>query len=188
NKITIPSIVAGIEMGVTGCKVAISDENGQYDSQYSLQISTTTPKKYFSSNKKSKTYGFITTTPKPSWQNINVVDTFQGLNVPTTCVTDVNAHVMTEAVIQGDSLIAYITIETVKRIVIGGGLSKRKCLFIHIRNYVKTILDGFLNLSEITKNTDEYIIPSNLGDLIDIQSALDITQSVVQKKKFFLSV
>ncbi|CAF2535930.1 unnamed protein product [Rotaria sp. Silwood2] len=99
-------------MGVTGCKVAISDENGQYDSQYSLQISTTTPKKYFSSNKKSKTYGFITTTPKPSWQNINVVDTFQGLNVPTTCVTDVNAHVMTEAVIQGDSLIAYITIET----------------------------------------------------------------------------
>jgi fructokinase len=135
----MPSIVAGIEMGGTGCKVAISDNNGQYDSEYSLQIVTTTPENTLRQlydwleskraerpfvalgiacfgpidlDKTSKTYGYITTTPKPSWQYANVVGAFKGLNVPVAFETDVNAPAMTEAAVRGDTSAAYITIGT----------------------------------------------------------------------------
>jgi fructokinase len=135
----MPSIVAGIEMGGTGCKIAISDENGQYDSQYSVQIVTTTPENTLRQiydwleskrserpfaaigiacfgpidlDKTSKTYGYITTTPKPGWQYVNVVGAFQGFNVPVAFETDVNAQAMTEAALRGDTSAAYITIGT----------------------------------------------------------------------------
>jgi fructokinase len=135
----MPSIVAGIEMGGTGCKVAISDDNGQFNEQYSLQVITTTPEntlrqiynwliskrseRPFSAigiacfgpidlDKTSQTYGYITTTPKPGWQYINVVGAFQNLNVPIAFETDVNAPALTEAALRGDSSVAYITIGT----------------------------------------------------------------------------
>jgi fructokinase len=135
----MPSIVAGIEMGGTGCKVAISDDNGQFTEQYSLQVVTTTPedtlrqihdwlilKKSERSfvaigiacfgpidlDKTSQTYGYITTTPKIGWQNVNVVGAFRDLNVPIAFETDVNAPALTEAALRGDSSAAYITIGT----------------------------------------------------------------------------
>lgn len=135
----MPSIVAGIEMGGTGCKAAISDENGQFDPQYSLQVVTTTPEQtlkeiydWLAAKKAernfraigiacfgpvdldptSKTYGYITTTPKPGWQYTNVVGAFQGLGVPVAFETDVNAPAMTEAALRGDSSAAYITVGT----------------------------------------------------------------------------
>lgn len=135
----MPSIVAGIEMGGTGCKVAISDEKGQYDPQYSFQVVTTTPEQtlkeiynWLESKRNerkflaigiacfgpvdldptSKTYGYITTTPKPGWQYVNVVGAFQGFCVPIAFETDVNAPAMTEAALRGDSSAAYITVGT----------------------------------------------------------------------------
>jgi len=135
----MPFIVAGIEMGGTGCKVAISDENGQYDSQYTTQIVTTDAESTLRQiyewleqkrserpfvaigiacfgpvdlDKTSKTYGYITTTPKPGWQYINVVGAFKGFNVPIAFETDVNAPAMTEAALRGDTSAAYITIGT----------------------------------------------------------------------------
>lgn len=135
----MPSIVAGLEVGGTGCKVAISDENGKYDSQYSMQISTTTPKETLTEilnwltakkserpfvalgiacfgpvdlDKKSKTYGHITTTPKPGWPYTDVVGAFRSLNVPIAFETDVNAPAMTEAALRGDTSLAYITVGT----------------------------------------------------------------------------
>ena len=135
----MPSIVAGIEMGGTGCKVAISNDKGQFDSQYTLQVVTTTSEKTLQQiydwlvskkaerpfvalgiacfgpidlDKSSKTYGYITTTPKPGWQYVNVVGAFQGLHVPIAFETDVNAPAMTEAILRGDTSAAYITVGT----------------------------------------------------------------------------
>ena len=132
-------IVAGIEMGGTGCKVSISDDDGQFIEQYSLQVVTTTPietlrrihdwlrlkqmERSFVAigiacfgpvdlDKTSKTYGHITTTPKPGWQYVNVVGAFQDLGVPIAFETDVNAPAMTEAALRGDSSAAYITVGT----------------------------------------------------------------------------
>ncbi|UJR35247.1 hypothetical protein I4U23_028011 [Adineta vaga] len=299
----MPSIVAGIEMGGTGCKVAISDENGQYDNNYSLNVITTDPQNTLRQiyewletknterpflaigiacfgpvdlDKTSKTYGFITTTPKPGWQYVDVVGAFKGLNVPVAFETDVNAPAMTEAALRGDSSAAYITVGTgvgvglvlenipvhglmhpegahikceriagddypgdcpyhgsciegmckakavadrlnimpsllstipddhpvwniqayyiaqlcasviyltsVKRIIIGGGLMKRNGLFEHIRKHVLQILNDYLNIPTITKNIDDYIVPSKLGELIGLQSAFDLAQRVIEKK------
>jgi fructokinase len=132
-------IVAGIEMGGTGCKVAISDDNGQFSERHSLQIVTTTPENTLREiydwltlkkserpfvalgiacfepvdlDKTSKTYGYVTTTPKLGWQNVNIVGAFQDLKVPIAFETDVNAPAMTEAALRGDTSAAYITIGT----------------------------------------------------------------------------
>ncbi|CAF3544059.1 unnamed protein product [Rotaria sordida] len=156
-------IVAGIEMGGTGCKVAISGENGRYDSQYSLQILPTT-----SENTLNATYNWLGSKKleRPfvalgiaCFRSIDLDKT--NLNEPIAFETDVNAPTVIEVALQGDASLAYITIGTVQRIVIGGGLSKRNCLFIHIRKHVQDM--------------------KCLGDLTGIQLALDIAQSVVVK-------
>jgi len=76
---------------------------------------------------------------------------------------------------------AIIYLTSVQRIIIGGGLAKRKSLFKHIRKHVQKILNGYINIPLIIQNIDEYICPSKLGDLIGIQSALDLAQSVIKK-------
>jgi hypothetical protein len=46
----------------------------------------------------SKTYGFITTTPKPYWANFHLLEAFQHYNVPIAFDTDVNAPALAEFV------------------------------------------------------------------------------------------
>lgn len=47
-------------------------------------------------NPGSKTYGFITTTPKLAWQNFDMVGAFKELNVPIGFDTDVNGSALGE--------------------------------------------------------------------------------------------
>ena len=47
-------------------------------------------------NKQSEAYGFITTTPKPGWANVDVVGFFRKLNIPIGFDTDVNAACLGE--------------------------------------------------------------------------------------------
>ncbi len=49
-------------------------------------------------NEKSKTYGYITTTPKPGWGNTDIVGFFKQLNIPVGFDTDVNAACLGEVV------------------------------------------------------------------------------------------
>lgn len=76
---------------------------------------------------------------------------------------------------------AIIYLTSVRRIVIGGGCTKRKCLFEYIRKHVRQILNGYINVPLIIQNIDEYICPSKLGDWIGIQSALDLAQTVIKR-------
>ncbi len=73
-------------------------------------------------NKNSKTYGFITSTPKPNWGNIDLVGYFkQHLNVPIGFDTDVNAAAYAElnyGSAKGLNSCVYITVGT----GIGGGV------------------------------------------------------------------
>lgn len=70
-------------------------------------------------------------------------------------------------------------VASVERIIIGGGLMKRQILFKHIRNHFKQILNNYINIPLITENLDEYICPSQYGDLIGIQSAFDLAQTLL---------
>ncbi len=72
-------------------------------------------------DKTSTTYGFITTTPKPGWANVNVVKMLKDeLNVPIGFDTDVNVAALGEVAFgsaQGLDSALYLTIGT----GIGGG-------------------------------------------------------------------
>ena len=111
--------LGGIEMGGTKMVCAIGNDDGEIFDRY--VVPTTTPDKtintiidYFKGwnivclgvgcfgpidlDVTSKTYGYITTTPKQGWQNIDVVGYFKSLNVPIGFDTDVNAACLGEVV------------------------------------------------------------------------------------------
>eukprot|EP00611_Tribonema_gayanum_P000883 TRINITY_DN1067_c0_g1_i1.p1 TRINITY_DN1067_c0_g1~~TRINITY_DN1067_c0_g1_i1.p1 ORF type:complete len:361 (+),score=95.60 TRINITY_DN1067_c0_g1_i1:69-1085(+) len=66
-------------------------------------------------NPKSSTYGYITTTPKPGWHNVDVVGALSDGSVPVAFDTDVNAPALAEYMwngAEGETSCAYITVGT----------------------------------------------------------------------------
>ena len=67
-------------------------------------------------NKKSATYGYITSTPKLAWANCNIVGAFEeALGCPVGFDTDVNGSVLGEVTFgqaKGKSSVIYVTIGT----------------------------------------------------------------------------
>ena len=104
--------LGAIELGGTKMVCAIIDEKANVLNRF--VVPTTTPKETLDSlvdyfrdknidslgigsfgpidlDKNSKTYGYITTTPKSGWANTDVLSPFKCLNVPIGFDTDVNA-------------------------------------------------------------------------------------------------
>lgn len=136
-------ILGAIEAGGTKFVVAIGDENGNILERTSFP--TTTPKetvknifKFFDGKNiealglgcfgpidpdlNSPTYGYITTTPKPGWENFNIIGSLQEHypNLPIGFDTDVNGAVLGEVYFgsaKGLESALYLTIGT----GIGGG-------------------------------------------------------------------
>lgn len=111
--------IGALEAGGTKMVVAIGNERGEILDRLSIPTQTpetTMPKlmEYFTDNaiealgigcfgpidlnKESATYGHITSTPKLSWRNYNIVGAFlEALKVPIGFDTDVNASAIGEA-------------------------------------------------------------------------------------------
>lgn len=128
-----------IEAGGTKFVLAIADEH--FNIIKKCKFATTTPQetisktiKYFKENRvsaiglgsfgpidlnlSSKTYGYITSTPKVGWKNINLVGQLkEALDIPIYFTTDVNASAYGEMKNTGIKNIVYLTIGT----GIGGG-------------------------------------------------------------------
>lgn len=136
-------LYGALEAGGTKMVVAIGDENGKILEQKS--IPTTTPDEtmgkivdYFKDkeikalgvacfgpidlDKNSKTYGYITSTPKTAWKNYDIVGTLKKvLNTPIGFDTDVNGSLLGEITYgcaKGLTDAIYLTIGT----GIGGGV------------------------------------------------------------------
>ncbi len=136
-------LYGALEAGGTKMVCAIGDENGHIIEQVS--IPTTTPDEtmpriigYFKDkdiqaigvacfgpidlDKKSETYGFITSTPKTAWKNFNIVGCIKdALGVPVGFDTDVNGSLLGEITYgcaKGLTDAIYLTIGT----GIGGGV------------------------------------------------------------------
>ena len=132
----------GIEAGGTKFVVATGDLNGNISNRESFP--TTTPQEttakiieYFKRNpvdaiglacfgpidpdKNSKTYGYITTTPKPGWANFDICGEIKKeINVPIGFDTDVNGACLGEVkfgAAKGLNNALYLTIGT----GVGGG-------------------------------------------------------------------
>ncbi len=130
-------LLGALEAGGTKMVMAIGNESGEILEQCSIPTQTpdiTVPKmiEYYNSkgiealgigsfgpidpDKSSKTYGYITSTPKLAWANYNIVGTMKNaLKVPVGFDTDVNASALGEATwgsLRGLSSGIYITIGT----------------------------------------------------------------------------
>ena len=145
---TKPQLIAAFEMG--GTKIVCGIGNGEHEIVETHRIDTTTPEQTLQQmsdwlaamvaargnvaaigigsfgpvdlKPQSKTYGFITSTPKPGWQHTDVVGFFRSrFAVPIGFDTDVNAAVLAEHLWgAGQSLepLIYITVGT----GVGGGI------------------------------------------------------------------
>ena len=111
-------VIGALEVGGTKMVCAIGDENGIIKEQ--ISIPTVSPEKtfpeikeYFNDknieaigigcfgqidlNRDSKTYGYITETPKIPWRNCDIVGEFKrSFNIPVGFDTDVNASLLGE--------------------------------------------------------------------------------------------
>lgn len=130
-------LIGGIEAGGTKMVCAIGDENGNIKDR--MSIPTGKPEetlaeiiRYFEKweiealgigsfgpvdlNRNSKTYGHITKTPKPGWENCDIVGTFEkALKIPVGFDTDVNGAILGEVTwgaAKGCDSAIYITIGT----------------------------------------------------------------------------
>lgn len=129
--------IGAIEAGGTKMVCAVADENGKLMDR--VTFPTRGPEETFEEmidyfkkweiealgigcfgpidlHKDSSTYGFITSTPKPGWANVDVVGTFRkALKVPIGFDTDVNGAVLGEVTwgaAKGTDCAIYITIGT----------------------------------------------------------------------------
>ncbi|CAM9805673.1 unnamed protein product [Discosporangium mesarthrocarpum] len=112
-------IYAGVEGGGTSWRVALADghptnivESQSFDTLDDAQEQLHLIKEWLSKRKYdclgigtfgpidpklgSPTYGFITTTPKPGWANVDVVGALSDGSVPCKFDTDVNAPALAE--------------------------------------------------------------------------------------------
>lgn len=129
--------LGALEAGGTKMVCAIGNANGEIYERISIPTETpeiTVPKmiEYFKEkdiqalgigcfgpidlNRKSETYGYITTTPKLAWKNYNIVGAFaDALDIPVGFDTDVNGSALGEAtwgITKGLDNSIYITIGT----------------------------------------------------------------------------
>ncbi len=130
-------LLGALETGGTKMVLAVGNEQGDILDQVSLptkEPALTVPEiiKYFRDkdikalgvgafgpvdlSRSSKTYGYITSTPKLAWSNYNIVGALQeALHIPVGFDTDVNAAVLAEATwgsIKGLASGVYITVRT----------------------------------------------------------------------------
>ena len=129
--------LGALEAGGTKLVCAIGDESGKIYEQVSIPTETpeiTMPKliSYFEErkiealgigcfgpidpDKKSETYGYITSTPKLAWADYNIVGTMEkSLMIPVGFDTDVNGSVLGEVTFgqaKGKKCVVYVTIGT----------------------------------------------------------------------------
>jgi fructokinase len=66
-----------------------------------------------------------------------------------------------------------------QRIILGGGVMKHTTLFPMIRREVQQTLKGYLRLSAIIDEIDDYIVPPHLGDRAGVMGAIALAKQAI---------
>lgn len=69
-----------------------------------------------------------------------------------------------------------------RRIILGGGVMHQQHLFPLIRSKVTRNLNGYLQVHEITRGIDSYIVPPGLGDRAGLLGAIALGQGALRAK------
>ena len=73
-------------------------------------------------------------------------------------------------------LVNFILMLAPERIILGGGVMEQKQLFPMIRTQVQAKLNNYLDVSQITRDIDSYIVPPKLGSRAGIAGAFVLAQ------------
>lgn len=76
-------------------------------------------------------------------------------------------------------LVNLICILSPQRVIIGGGVMAQTPLFPLIRQDVKRLLNGYLNVPLIVAENETYIVPPRLGDRAGVLGAIALAQQTV---------
>jgi len=69
-----------------------------------------------------------------------------------------------------------------KRIVLGGGVMQQQHLFPLIRKELSRLLNGYIRVTELTRDIDNYVVPANLGGRAGIAGALVLAEKAFQRQ------
>ena len=89
-------------------------------------------------------------------------------------VWELEAYYLAQAIMQ------YILILSPKRIIMGGGVMKQKQMFPLIHQNVQEMLNGYIDMPEISQQIDQYIVPPALGDDAGIVGALMLAKQALE--------
>lgn len=93
-----------------------------------------------------------------------------------TTVWELEAYYLAQAIAQ------YVLILSPKKVIVGGGVMKQKQLYPLIQEKVKSLLNGYVDIPEITENIANYIVAPELGDTAGITGALLIGQAALKQE------
>lgn len=77
-------------------------------------------------------------------------------------------------------LVNIICLMSPQRIIMGGGVMKQAHLFPMIRTEVQAMLNGYVQMAEITEHIDRYIVPPALGDRAGVLGALALAEAALE--------
>ena len=77
-----------------------------------------------------------------------------------------------EAQYLAQAMVNLICILSPERIILGGGVMHQPQVFELLRPEVQRLLNGYLQMPQITERIDEYIVPPGLGDRAGVLGAI----------------
>ncbi len=83
-----------------------------------------------------------------------------------------------EAFYLAQAVSTYACVLSPQRIVIGGGVMHRTCLYEKVRAHAKQILNGYIDSMQLKDMIDSYIVAPQLGDNAGVLGAIALAQSV----------
>jgi len=185
KRFIMTKLYGSLEAGGTKFVCAVGDEN--FNVVEKTQFPTTTPIEtidktieFFSKfdnlaglavgsfgpidiDKNSKTYGFITTTPKPHWANVDLLgalrralNVLRGENIElNSSVWDVQAYYIAQAAVN-----ATVTFRP-DVIVFGGGVMAQQHMLDRVREKFTALLNGYLPVPDVR---DYIVTPAVAGN------------------------
>jgi len=70
-----------------------------------------------------------------------------------------------------------------RRIVMGGGVMRRRSLFPRIRDRVRELLAGYIEAPEVGEGIDDFIVPPGLGDRSGVLGALALAERAARSSR-----
>lgn len=77
-------------------------------------------------------------------------------------------------------LVNFILTLSPQRIIIGGGVMEQKQLFPMVREQVRALLNNYLDVSEITQDIQNYIVPPRLGGQAGLSGAFALAERALE--------